>query len=80
MVDYNDSSLVRKALIDELEAINYYEDFIQRLESPEARTLMAHISVEEKEHMAELAELLSRLDPAQAQKLDEELKRGLKER
>lgn len=76
MVNINDCNLIRKAIIDELEAINYYEDFMQRLESPEAVQVMGHISTEEKEHVAELTELLRRLDPTQAAKLEEEMKGG----
>lgn len=79
MVNLNDWSLIRKALIDELEAINYYEDFMQRLESPEAIKVMDHINLEEKEHVAELTELLRLLDPGQAEKLQEELHGGLQE-
>ena len=79
MGNANDWMMIRKALIDELEAINYYEDFVQRLESPEAIRLMAHINEEEKEHVAELTEMLRLLDPMQAQKLGEELDRGTKD-
>lgn len=39
MADWN---LVRKAIIDELETINYYEEFLQRLESPAPIKLMEH--------------------------------------
>ena len=67
----NDWTLVRKALIDELEAVNYYEEYIQRLESPEAIKVLQHINVEEKEHVAELTELLRLLDPTQADKVEE---------
>lgn len=77
MAAINDWSLIRKALIDELEAVNYYEDFMQRLESPDAIKVMGHINLEEKEHVAELTELLRLLDPGQADKLQEELHSGL---
>lgn len=77
MANISDWAMVRKALIDELEAINYYEDFVQRLESPEAIKLMRHINTEEKEHVAELTELLRLLDPTQAEKLGEEIGKSL---
>lgn len=73
MANINDWAMVRKALIDELEAINYYEDFLQKLENPEAIKLMRHINAEEKEHVAELTEMLRLLDPTQAEKLGEEI-------
>ncbi len=79
MTRINDWMLIRKALIDELEAVNYYEDFMQRLESQEAIKVMDHINLEEKEHVAELTELLRLLDPGQAGKLQEELHGGLQE-
>lgn len=79
MANLNDWMMIRKALIDELEAINYYEDFVQRLESPDAIRLMTHINEEEKEHVAELTEMLRLLDPMQAQKLRDELSGGTKD-
>lgn len=77
MASIGDCAMVRKAIIDELEAVNYYEDFIQRLESPDAIELMQHINDEEKEHIAELTELLRLLDPMQAKKLHDELRSGV---
>lgn len=74
MSNTDDCNLIRKALIDELEAINGYEDFMQHLEDRQAIQTMGHINTEEKEHVAELMALLRRLDPAQAQKLEQELK------
>ncbi len=77
MANIGDWAMVRKAIIDELEAVNYYEDFIQRLQSPDAIELMQHINDEEKEHIAELTELLRLLDPMQAKKLHDELRSGV---
>lgn len=71
-----DLELLRKALIDEQEAINYYEDAIQQLQDGESRKVLSHISEEEKEHSAELLELIRKLDPVQAEKLKAELFKG----
>jgi hypothetical protein len=68
-----DWALLRRAIIDELEAINYYEDFMAQMEDQEAVQVLGHINNEEKEHVAELMELLRKQDQAQADVLKKEL-------
>ena len=65
----DDLKMLRDDLIDELEAINQYEDHILELENEEAVNTLEHIIDEEKEHVAELLRLIQNLDPAQAEKL-----------
>ncbi len=65
----DDLKMLRDDLIDELEAINQYEDHILELENDEAVNTLKHIIDEEKEHVAELLRLIQNLDPAQAEKL-----------
>ena len=65
----DDLKMLRDDLIDELEAINQYEDHILELENEEAVNTLEHIIDEEKEHVAELLRLIQNLDPAQDEKL-----------
>lgn len=50
----------------ELETVNQYQEAHDAATHPAVKALMAHLLFEEKEHIAELTELLKRLDPDQS--------------
>lgn len=74
---------VRQDIIGELDAINQYNDHIQRTENPLARSVWQSIKDEERVHVGELLALLNALDPSELKKLKagqeevEEIMRGL---
>ncbi|MGA8848559.1 MAG: rubrerythrin [Dehalococcoidia bacterium] len=67
----DDLEMLREDLVDELQAINQYQEHILNLENEEAVTTLEHIIEEEKEHVAELLRLIQNLDPVQADKFKE---------
>ncbi len=62
---------VRLALIRELETINHYQELHDMADDPDVKQLMLHLMDEEKEHVAELTEILRRLDPVQNRYFEE---------
>ena len=58
------------SLMEELEAVDWYDQRVDAAEDPELREILAHNRDEEKEHAAMVLEWLRRHDP----KLDEHLK------
>lgn len=58
------------SLMEELEAVDWYDQRIDAAQDPELRELLAHNRDEEKEHAAMVLEWLRRRDP----KLDEHLR------
>jgi len=68
-----DLEMIREDLIDELQAINQYEQHIESLESEEAVATLEHILEQEKEHVAELLRLIHALDPVQAEKFNRQI-------
>jgi rubrerythrin len=67
-----DLEMLREDLMDELQAINQYQEHVDSLENAEARRVLEHIRDDEKEHVAELTKLIQKLDPAQAEKFKKE--------
>ena len=59
---------LRDDLSGELDAINQYQWHIDNIENEEIKSVLAHIRDEEKEHMAELVKLISRIDEIQREK------------
>ena len=57
--------IVREALVRELLTLNQYEEALASASDPAVKALLAHLLFEEKEHVAELVELLKKLDPDQ---------------
>jgi len=51
------------SLMEELEAIDYYNQRITATKDPDLKTLLIHNRDEEKEHAAMLIEYLRRVDP-----------------
>jgi rubrerythrin len=64
----DDLDMLREDLMNELQAINQYQEHILSLDNEEAEATLEHIIEEEKEHVAELLRLIQNLDPAQAEK------------
>ena|SRR5437868_5698669 len=66
----DDLMLVREVLARELETINSYLRLLQSAKSEQVRTFLAHVTDEEKEHVAEALEIIKALDPVQAALLE----------
>ena len=63
-----DLVLLREDLIGELEAINQYQEHLDDIESDEAAKVLEHIIADEKEHVAELMNIINDMDTQQAAK------------
>ncbi len=61
------------SLIEELEAVDYYNQRAEATADPELKAIMEHHRDEEKEHAAMLIEWLRRKDPSFAKELKEYL-------
>jgi uncharacterized protein len=62
---------IRLDIQAELDAVNLYQAHIDATDDEEVKLVIAHVRDEEKEHVGEFLELLRRLDPKQAEELDE---------
>ena len=69
--EHFDQDLIRSALIAELDATSLYQSFMENLNSPDAKKVVEHIMLEEKEHIAEFQCLLMKLDKEQMDKMGE---------
>ncbi|MFH1462177.1 MAG: ferritin family protein [bacterium] len=63
---------LREDLGGELEAINQYQEHIDEADEEEVKKVLSHIVGDEKEHVAELAKLLGKLDQTQGEKFQKE--------
>ena len=68
---YYTFDMIRSALMAELDAISLYESHMEALKDEDAKKVLFHILMEEKEHAAELWCLLMKLDKAQEDKMTE---------
>ena len=68
--DTRDMHRAITSLMEELEAIDWYNQRVDACQDPELRAILAHNRDEEKEHAAMVLEWIRRRD----QKFDEELK------
>lgn len=59
---------LREDLMGELQAINQYQAHIDNIDDAEIKDLLAHIRDDEKEHVAEITHLISRIDAIQREK------------
>src|SRR3569832_1036226 len=57
--------VLREILQRELETINAYEKMLPRLADPSLRTIVAHVTDEEREHVAEMYHLILARDEKQ---------------
>lgn len=62
-----------ESLMEELEAVDWYNQRMDACKDPELRAILAHNRDEEKEHAAMVLEWIRRRDP----KMDQELKEYL---
>ncbi len=60
-----DLERARQSLIEELEAINWYQERIEATKNEELKKILEHNRDEEKEHAAMLMELIRKLDKTQ---------------
>ncbi|MEM4663278.1 MAG: ferritin [Candidatus Diapherotrites archaeon] len=70
-VENTDLKMARQSLIEELEAINWYETRIASAKDPELKKILEHNRDEEKEHVAMLMEWIQKNDPEQAKSFEE---------
>jgi rubrerythrin len=61
----DDVAILRQILQRELETINAYEEMLERIKDPALRTIVEHITDEEREHVAEMYELIVERDARQ---------------
>ena len=60
-----DLERARQSLIEELEAINWYQERVENAKSKELKKILEHNRDEEKEHAAMLMEWIRKNDPEQ---------------
>jgi hypothetical protein len=60
-----DLERARQSLIEEIEAINWYQERIEATKNEELKEILEHNRDEEKEHAAMLIELIRKLDKTQ---------------
>jgi len=68
-----DLSRARQSLIEELEAIMFYDERISATDDPTLKDVLAHNREDEKEHATLLIEWLRRNDPEFEKELKEKL-------
>jgi uncharacterized protein len=61
------------SLIEELEAVDWYQQRVDACRNPELKAILAHNRDEEKEHAAMVLEWIRRNDPAFSKELKEYL-------
>ncbi|MBU0758077.1 MAG: ferritin [Nanoarchaeota archaeon] len=66
-----DLEMARQSLIEELEAINWYQERVESVKNPELKKILEHNRDEEKEHAAMLVELIRKMDKTQDKKFEE---------
>lgn len=63
---------LRKDLVEELKAINQYQEHIDETDDEEIKKVLGHIRDDEKEHVAELTKVIRKLDEIQEEKFQKE--------
>lgn len=66
-----DLERARQSLVEELEAINWYQERIEATKNPELKKILEHNRDEEKEHVAMLVEWLRKNDETQNKMFEE---------
>ena len=61
----------RQSLIEELEAVNWYQERLDASKDESLRKILEHNRDEEKEHVAMLMEWIRKNDPTQVKKFTE---------
>lgn len=70
-VENTDLKKARQSLIEELEAVNYYETRIETAKDETLKKILGHNRDEEKEHAAMLIEWIRKNDSVQNKKFEE---------
>jgi len=70
-IENTDLKKARQSLIEELEAVNWYETRIEETENEELKKILEHNRNEEKEHVAMLLEWIRKNDSEQDKKFEE---------
>ena len=70
----NNSDLenLREDLVGELQAINQYQEHIDKTDNEKIKKVLSHIRDDEKEHFAELTKVIQELDATQKEKFQKE--------
>lgn len=71
MATNEELAFARQSLIEELDAINKYEERIQKAVDAKLKKVLQHNADEEKEHVAMLVEWLRDNDPVQDKVFEE---------
>jgi len=66
-----DLERARRSLIEEFEAINWYQERIEATKKESLKKILEHNRDEEKEHAAMLMEWIRKNDPTQDKKFEE---------
>ena len=66
-----DLERARQSLIEELEAVNWYQERIENTKNKELKKILEHNRDEEKEHTAMLIEWIRKNDPIQDRMFEE---------
>ena len=64
-VENTDLKKARQSLVEEIEAVNWYETRIEEAKDKELKKVLEHNRDEEKEHIAMLLEWIRKKDPEQ---------------
>ncbi len=67
---------LREDIAGEIDAMDNYQYHIDAIDVPEIKEILSHIRDEEKEHLAELTDLLRRYDKTQNDKFEEDAFEG----
>jgi len=70
-VENTDLKKARQSLVEELEAINWYETRLESAKDEDLKRIIAHNRDEEKEHAAMLVEWIRKNDKEQDKAFDE---------
>lgn len=62
--------LIRELLVRELDTVNVYTEMVDRARTPAVRELLVEITRQEKHHIGEAVDMLSRYDAGQAEALE----------
>ena len=66
-----DLERARQSLVEELQAINWYQERVEATKNAELKKVLEHNRDEEKEHVAMLIEVIRKLDKTQDKKFEE---------
>jgi len=68
----NDLKNLREDLVGELQAINQYQEHIDKTDNEKIKEVLSHIRDDEKEHFAQLIKVIQELDATQKEKFQKE--------